>query len=109
MGDTGDEDGVAEALVAHGPIAVAINATMGLQMYTGGIYNGGLLFKCSSDLKKLNHGVLAVGFGKGFWIVKNSWGASWGEKGYFRLKRGKNLCGIANCASYPTIVPPNPK
>ena len=43
-----------------------------------------------------------VGYTKDYWIVKNSWGPSWGESGYIRLNRG-NTCGLANAASYPTI------
>lgn len=74
-----------QTLFSKGPLSVAINASLGLQMYTGGIYNGGRFLKCSSDVNKLNHGVLAVGYGSDngtdFWIIKNSWGANWGEKG----------------------------
>lgn len=57
----GDEDTMKQTLFTKGPLSVAIDATMGLQMYTGGIYNGGIIMKCSSNLTKLNHGVLAVG------------------------------------------------
>lgn len=59
---------------------------------------------------ELNHGVAIVGYGAtqddtNYWIVKNSWGAEWGEKGYFRMQRGvdaeEGLCGVAMGASYP--------
>ena len=63
----------------------------------------------------LNHGVTAVGYGTAnatrfhkemdYWIIKNSWGKMWGESGFFRMARGKNLCGVAKDASYPTVAP----
>jgi len=101
----GDEDALLDAVANVGPISVGVDAGIGWQLYFGGVM-GTLL--CSSNPSKMDHGVAIVGFGtdggKDYWIVRNSWGASWGEKGYVRLVRGKNACGIANGASYPVVA-----
>jgi len=57
----------------------------------------------------VNHAVLATGYGVAedgtpYWIIKNSWGASWGLGGYFYMERGQNMCGIAACSSYPNMT-----
>jgi len=55
----------------------------------------------------VNHAVVAVGYGSengtDYWIIKNSWNEYWGESGYFRMIRGVNMCGVADCASYPDL------
>jgi C1A family cysteine protease len=81
-----------------GPVSIAIEADkMVFQMYTSGILDSK---KCG---KKLDHGVLAVGYGEGYFIVKNSWGASWGDKGYIKISdSASNICGILSQPSYPT-------
>ena len=69
-----------------------------------------MIFKgCKSDGSQLNHAVLAVGYGhdaasgKDYWTVKNSWGAQWGEDGYFRIERGVGACGINTEATIASI------
>jgi len=104
-----DEDSLLKA-VALGPVSVAIEADKSpFQLYKGGVLDS---TACGT---KLDHGVLVVGYGtdggKDYWKVKNSWGASWGEQGYLRMVRGKNMCGIAQQPSYPTgatAVSPTP-
>ena len=82
------------ATLAKGPVAVAIEADQfAFQGYTGGIITSG----CG---KKLDHGVLAVGYGEGYILVKNSWGASWGVDGYVKMAPGQ--CGVTTSASQPS-------
>jgi len=92
--------------VAQQPVSVAIQAnTQSFQHYSGGIYSD---INCGTQL---DHGVLVVGYGtellKGidYWIVKNSWGESWGDNGYIKILRNFNdsrgLCGIAMQPSFP--------
>jgi len=92
--DGTDEDQLAAALIEHGPLAIGINAGP-MQWYMGGIADP-FSFLCSP--KALDHGVAIVGFGeegsKKYWIIKNSWGPHWGEKGYYRIIRGKGKCGL---------------
>lgn len=104
----GDEKQAAERLYNAGPLSVSFKVISGFQSYTGGVYSHK---NCGTTTKDVNHAVLATGYGvdKGvdFWNVKNSWGASWGVKGYFKIQRGTNMCAIAQCNSYPLIDSPN--
>ena len=101
----GNESALLDAVATVGPVAVAVDAAIGWQLYHGGIMHPVL---CSSKQGKMDHGVTVVGFGtekgKDYWIIKNSWGPGWGEKGFLRLLRGKNACGVANAASYPKDI-----
>jgi C1A family cysteine protease len=97
---THSEDAIEAYLTAHGPISIALNANW-LQSYTGGI---GHPSSCPSS--GINHGILLVGYnnkdgGKKSWLIKNSWGTGWGERGYFRMEKGYSLCGITE---YPTNI-----
>lgn len=85
-----------------GPVAVGIQSNPYMNLYTGGVYSGA----CGRDL---DHAVVVVGYGSTsggtpYWTVRNSWGTSWGESGYFRLVRNKDQCGIADLASRPIVV-----
>ncbi|KAJ7956125.1 Cysteine Protease [Quillaja saponaria] len=98
-----NEDALLNA-VANQPVSVAIDAGgSDFQFYSEGVFTG----SCG---KELNHGVAVVGYGTtldgtNYWIVKNSWGSGWGERGYIRLQSGisdrEGLCGVAMEASYP--------
>jgi KDEL-tailed cysteine endopeptidase len=98
--------------VTKQPVSIAIEASgRDFQHYQGGVFTG----TCGAEL---DHGVLAVGYGTdndglNYWIVKNSWGPSWGEKGFIRMEQlGSNSadgkCGINIEPSYPIKKGPNP-
>jgi len=89
-----NEDTIRDILYQSGPLSIGINAA-DMQFYKSGIDNPA---KTKCNPKQLDHGVLLVGYGvennTPFWIIKNSWGTSWGEKGYYRIVRGKGACGM---------------
>jgi len=64
-------------------------------------YSGGVMDNCES--RQLDHGVLAVGVTPDYWVIKNSWGTSWGESGYIRVSRGTNQCLLKNSPCTPVV------
>lgn len=85
----------------RGPIACSIGATPELHNYTGGIFEDKTVFPNST-----NHAVSVVGYGVEngvkYWLVRNSWGTSWGEDGFFRIVRGTNNILIESHCSWAT-------
>jgi len=99
-----DEDQIAAALMKYGPLAIGINAGP-MQWYMGGVAHP---WSILCNPKQLDHGVAIVGFGidsgKKYWKIRNSWGATWGEKGYYRIFRGAGVCGLNTMVTSATGV-----
>ncbi|XP_067410660.1 procathepsin L-like [Emydura macquarii macquarii] len=102
----GNEAALEQAVVNVGPVSVAVDAsTFQFHFYKSGVFANSW---CS---QRVNHAMLAVGYGThqeggkstAYWLIKNSWSEQWGEKGYIRLLKGVNQCGVANQASYPIL------
>ncbi|XP_020269245.1 oryzain gamma chain-like [Asparagus officinalis] len=102
----GAEDELKHAVGLVRPVSVAFEVVNGFRLYKSGVYSSDT---CGSDPMDVNHAVLAVGYGVEngvpYWLIKNSWGAEWGDNGYFKMELGKNMCGVATCASYPIVAP----
>merc|ERR1712038_1935640 len=96
---SGDETKLKALVAEHGAVVTAVNAAGPFAKYAGGVFSG-----CTSN--KQNHAVTVVGYGTAngvdYWLIKNSWGTTWGEKGYIRLKRGVGMCGIGKEIAFPS-------
>lgn len=95
-----DENEMATALLVSS-LAVAIEADQKqFQAYVSGVLD----FDCGTNL---DHAVTIEGMGtengKDYWLVRNSWGSDWGDKGYIKMVRQKNICGISNSVVYPVF------
>ncbi|XP_037480318.1 senescence-specific cysteine protease SAG39-like [Triticum dicoccoides] len=100
-----NNEGALMKAVANQPVSVAVDGgDMTFQFYSGGVMTG----SCGTDF---DHGIAAIGYGKtsdgtSYWLMKNSWGTTWGENGYLRIEKDiadkKGMCGLAMEPSYPT-------
>jgi len=99
----GDETTLMTAVYGQ-PVSTAVEAdTQSFQFYQSGVIDDPA---CGTEI---DHGVTVIGWGtdatlkKDYWLLRNMWGTSWGENGYVRVVRGKNMCGLAEMATYPTL------
>ncbi len=106
----GNEVELREAVFEFGPVSITYQVVSDFRHYKKGVYESK---ECKNSTLDVNHAVLAVGYGverngtntTDYWVVKNSWGADWGDHGYFKIKRGVNMCGVAVCNSFPKMAP----
>jgi len=100
-----DLDLLADNVAQYGPASICVNANDAWQFYSSGI----LTSTCQHAYSSLDHCVQLVGYDKSvstpYWLVRNSWGVSWGESGYIRIEIKDNLCGIADEATFVTVGP----
>ncbi|XP_063692575.1 uncharacterized protein LOC134824562 [Bolinopsis microptera] len=90
---TRNDAGLQHALATEGPVVVYIYSSWALPFYTTGTYRG---TGCGTN-PQYNHAVVAAGYEKDYWYVKNSWGSLWGYSGYVYFSRGwENLCSISS-------------
>lgn len=112
-----NEAAMMKEVYTGGPVVVAFEAPSELFYYDGGVFSGA---KPKSEeqphedgvnnWEQTNHAVVAVGWGVDkdhgkYWTIKNTWGQDWGEKGYFRIKRGTDECGMESMAVTADITP----
>ncbi|XP_063786490.1 uncharacterized protein LOC134935231 [Pseudophryne corroboree] len=95
------EENIASSVALEGPITVGFGVDIDFMFYSEGIFDG----DCSTHP---NHAIIILGYGtehddededNEYWIIKNSWGEEWGEKGFGRIKRNINKCFIAELAA----------
>eukprot|EP00397_Hematodinium_sp_SG-2012_P032498 GEMP01034605.1.p1 GENE.GEMP01034605.1~~GEMP01034605.1.p1 ORF type:complete len:542 (+),score=115.48 GEMP01034605.1:429-2054(+) len=98
---------IMDELYHFGPMVVSFEPSDDFMFYAGGIFMSKPT-KINMGWQKVDHAVLLVGWGEElgqkYWTVQNSWGKEWGEKGYFRIARGQNDCGIESIVVAAKVV-----
>merc|ERR1712168_663363 len=94
------ESALQEAVGNEGPVSICLAASADCFHH----YSGGILDDDSCG-HSVNHAVAAVGYdvAQNYWIVRNSWGTSWGEAGYVRIVKNKNMCGMLSQSALPNV------
>ena len=109
-----------KAALAKQPLAVALTANNKyIHSYASGVIDSRDCEKVvkdesGKDLNPINHAVLIVGYGTDeatgldYWLIKNSWNTTWGDKGYFKLKiddvnNDWSICGVQDFFAYPIL------
>ena len=89
---------IQRSLLQFGPLYALIDSNPTIfQNYRDGVVNDP---DCTNSV---NHSVLLIGYTNDAWILKNSWSNKWGEGGFFRLRRGRNMCGINTEIAWPLL------
>ncbi|KAF2362011.1 Peptidase C1A papain C-terminal [Trinorchestia longiramus] len=105
-----NEDEMMLALVENGPLAVGIEVQDDFMQYSGGIYHHTGITNAFNPLEETNHAVLLVGYGvteqsEKYWIIQNSWGESWGVKGYVYMRKGTDEIAVESMAVQAVAFP----
>ncbi|CAJ0576254.1 unnamed protein product, partial [Mesorhabditis spiculigera] len=100
---TGNVDHILECVDIVGPVTASFKVCDDFFSYKGGVYNRDCKDKAGG------HAVTIIGAGTtsagvDYWLVRNSWGKAWGEQGYFKIKRGVDLCSFESTANFLPIV-----
>jgi cathepsin L len=106
----GTERILKKLVLKYGAVVTTVSTNAAFRNYKGGVFSGCPRMK-NKARQPPNHVVAVVGFGRDektgrkYWLIKNSMGTSWGEKGFMRLRRDVNMCGIGRALAVVECEP----